>query len=185
MSNRTNDEKLRILQERLSQIKKKHETPVPSRFQREEVIEITTPEKKEPINEREPLNLSWVKKVVIVGSVAFGIYYGYTNIDFNSLVPDLSSEEVVEEQTPFELEYKLNLTGNQLAIIGSFEDESSARAMVNDLVVKGFKCDYFFLPKQSNSTDEIYNVFIGPYENEEETNQWTKNLETEFTIINL
>ena len=92
MSNRTNDEKLRILQERLSQIKKKHETPVPSRFQREEVIEITTPEKKEPINEREPLNLSWVKKVVIVGSVAFGIYYGYTNIDFNSLVPDLSSE---------------------------------------------------------------------------------------------
>ena len=72
-----------------------------------------------------------------------------------------------------------------MAIIGSFEDESSAKAMVNDLVLKGFKCDYFFLPKQSNSTDEIYNVFIGPYENEEETNQWTKNLETEFTIINL
>ena len=185
MSDRTNDEKLRILQERLAQIKQKQETPVPPRLQRERVIEVSTPEVEAPIKEKKPLNLAWVKKVVIVGSVAYGLFYGYNNIDFNSLVTDLSSEEVVEEQTPFELEYKLNLTGNQLAIIGSFEDEGSARAMVNDLVVKGFKCDYFFLPKQSNSTDEIYNVFIGPYENEEETNQWTKNLETEFTIINV
>ncbi len=185
MSERTNDDKLRILQERLAQIKKKNETPTPPRFQREEVIEIATPQVETPIKEKKPLDLGWVKKVVIVGSVAFGVYYGYTNIDFNSLVPDLSSEEVVEEQAPFELEYNLNFTGNQLAIIGSFEDEGSAKAMVNDLKVKGFKCDYFFLPNQSNSTEEIYNVFIGPYENEEETNQWAKSLEAEFTIINL
>jgi len=185
MSDRTNDEKLRILQERLAQIKKKHETPVPPRFQREEVIEVATPEVEVPAKEKKPLNLGWVKKVVIVGSVAYGVFYGYNNIDFNSFVPDLSSEEAVEENTPFQLEYNFEIEGNQLAIIGSFEEEGSAKAMVNDLKVKGFKCDYFFLPSQSNSTEEIFNVFIGPYENEEETNQWAKNLDTEFTIINL
>ena len=57
--------------------------------------------------------------------------------------------------------------------------------MVNDLKVKGYKCDYFFLPEKSNSKEEVYKVFIGPYENEEETNQWTKNLEVDFEIIKL
>jgi hypothetical protein len=185
MSDRTNDEKLRILQERLAQIKQKQETPVPPRLQRERVIEVSTPEVEAPIKEKKPLNLAWVKKVVIVGSVAYCLFYGYNNIDFNSFAPEISSEEAVEESAPFQLEYNFNMKGSQLAIIESFEDEGTAKAMVNDLAIKGFKCDYFFLPNKSNSTEEIYNVFIGPYENEEETNQWAKNLETEFTIVNL
>ena len=183
MSDRTNDEKLRILQERLAQIKQKNETPVPPRFQREEVIEVSTPEV--PTKEKKPLDLSWVKKAVIVGSVAFGIFYGYKNIDFNSLVPDFSSEEIAEENTSTQLKYNFEIEGGQLAIIGSFEEEGSAKAMVNDLVVKGFKADYFFLPNTSNSTEQVYKVFIGPYENEEESNQWIENLDLEVTLINV
>ena len=181
MSDRTNDEKLRILQERLAQIKQKNETPVPLRQQREEVIEVSTPEV--PTKEKKPLDLSWVRKAVIVGSVAFGIFYGYTNIDFNSLVPDFSSEEIAEENTSTQLEYNFEIEGGQLAIIRSFEEEGSAKAMVNDLKIKGFKCDYFFLPNKSNSKEEVYKVFIGPYETEEETNQWTHHLEGDFEII--
>ena len=183
MNDKTNDEKLRILQERLAQIKQKNETPVPPRQQREEVIEVSTPEV--PTKEKKPLDLSWVKKVVIVGSVAFGIFYGYINIDFNSLVPDFSSEEIAEENTSTQLEYNFEIEGGQLAIIRSFEEEGSAKAMVNDLKVKGFKCDYFFLPNKSNSTEQVYKVFIGPYENEEESNQWIENLDLEVTLINV
>ena len=179
MSDRTNDEKLRILQERLAQIKQKSETPVPPRFQSEEVIEI-------PIKERESLNLAWVKKILIVGSVAFGIFYGYNNIDFNLLAPNFSEDQTEEELEPTRLEYKFNLEGRNIAIIStsSITDEGSAKAMVNDLKIKGFKCDYIYLPENSN-LDEVYQVFIGPYENEKETNQWAKNLETEFNIITL
>ena len=183
MSDRTNDEKLRILQERLAQIKQKNETPVPPRQQREEVIEVSTPEV--PTKEKKPLDLSWVKKVVIVGSVAFGIFYGYTNIDFNSLVPDFSSEGIAEENTSTQLEYNFEIEGGQLAIIRSFEEEGSAKAMVNDLKIKGFKCDYFFLPNKSNSTEQVYKVFIGPYENIEETNQWKTHIEADAEIVNL
>ena len=188
MSDTKNDEKLRILQERLAQIKQKQDTPVPPRQQREAVIEIPTPKNEAPKKESKPMNLSWVKRTVIVGSVAYGIFYGYTNIDFNSLVPNFSEEETPVELASSQLEYKFNLIGNNIAIIStqnSITDEGSAKAMVNDLKVKGYKCNYFYLPENSNLSDEIYQVFIGPYENEEETNQWAKNLEAEFNIITL
>ena len=193
MSDRTNDEKLRVLQERLAQIKQKSETPAPQEAiieieapapspQREVVIE--TPEVKGPTIERKTLNLSWEKNKTLaivfcsimgIWMIAYGIFYGYTNIDVNSLISGFSSEEIVEENIPFKLIYDFELErSGVIAIIGSLEEEGSAKALVNDLVVKGFKCAYFFLPDNSNSKEKIYKVFIGPYENEEETNQWTK-----------
>ena len=188
MSDTKNDEKLRILQERLAQIKQKQDTPGPTSHQKETVIEVSTPKNVAPKKEKKPLDLSWIKKAVIVGSVAYGIFYGYTNIDFNSLVPSFSEEENSEELVSNQLEYKFNLIGNNIAIINtqnSITDEGSAKAMVNDLKVKGYKCNYFYLPEKSNLSDEVYQVFIGPYENEEETNQWANNLEEEFNIITL
>ena len=188
MSDTKNDEKLRILQERLAQIKQKQDTPESISQQKETVIEVATPKNETPKKERKPLNLLWIKKALIVGSVAYGIFYGYTNINFNSLVPSFLEDETSEELTSNQLEYKFNLIGNNIAIINtknSITDEGSAKALVNDLKVKGFKCNYFYLPENSNLTDEVYQVFIGPYENEKETNQWAKNLEAEFNIITL
>jgi len=188
MSDTKNDEKLRILQERLAQIKQKQDTPESISQQKEIIIEVATPKNETPKKERKPLNLSWIKKALIVGSVAYGIFYGYTNINFNSLVTSFLEDETSEELTSNQLEYKFNLIGNNIAIINtknSITDEGSAKAMVNDLKVKGFKCNYFYLPENSNLTDEVYQVFIGPYENEKETNQWAKNLEAEFNIITL
>ena len=93
MSDTKNDEKLRILQERLAQIKQKKDTPESISHEKEIVIEVATAKNEDPKKERKPLNLSWIKKAVIVGAVAYGIFYGYTNIDFNSLDPSFSEEE--------------------------------------------------------------------------------------------
>ena len=174
MSNRTNDEKRRILKERLAQIKEKHKRKVE--------IEIANPEVKVATIEPKASNLSWIKYIGLIGGVAFGLFYVYNNIDFANT---FASDEEIEETKEFVLEYDLNITGEKIAITASFEDESSAKAMVNDLKVKGYKCDYFFLPEKSNSEEEVYTVFIGPYETEEEINQWTKNLEVDFEIIKL
>ena len=48
--------------------------------------------------------------------------------------------------------------------------------MVNDLKVKGLNVIISFYQINQIVLEEIYNVFIGPYENEEETNQWAKKL---------
>ena len=184
MSDKKNEEKLRILQERLAQIKQKQDSTVPTSQQ----SEVVNTNNKYPKEERKLLNLSLVKKVIIVGSVAYGIFYSYTNINFNAIVPSFSEIENSEELISNQIEYKFNLIGNNIAIINTqnyITDEGSAKAMVNDLKVKGYKCNYFYLPDNSNIKEEVYQVFIGPYENEEETKQWAKNLEAEYNIITL
>ena len=176
MSDKKNDEKLRILQERLTQIK-----------QKEEVTKITTPEEDIPQKEHTPKSSGWVKYVVICGIsgiVIIGAVFGSFYVDFSNIFA--SSDKVTEETQEFVLEYNLNMPEDWIiAITASLEDESSAKAMVNDLKAKGYKCDYFFLPNKSNSKEEVYKVFIGPYENQDETNQWTKSLAVDFEIISL
>lgn len=182
MSDKTNDEKLRILQERLAQIKQKQETSAPTSNQRQEDIEIATPHDESSKYEHNPSSLRRVKYVMIIILAGFGLFYAYNNIDFSNPV---SSEEITKEPKKFVLEYNLNLKGDNISIISSFEDENSAKAMVNDLKVKGYKCDYFYLPNKSNSSEELFKVYIGPYENNEETNQWVENIDLEFEIIKL
>ena len=182
MSDKTNEEKLRILQERLAQIKQKQETQVPIENKIDKVIEIATSVDEVPLKKHNPVSFGWVKYVVIIGVFVYGSIYAYKNIDFSNLI---SSEEITEEPKEFVLKYNLNLKGDNISIISSFEDEISAKALVNDLKVKGYKCDYFYLPNKSNSTDELFKVYIGPYENNEETNQWIENIDLEFEIIKL
>ena len=193
MNDRTNDERLRILQERLAQIKQKRDNPTPQNYQRREVEEVTARQVEETIEVKEPIwgleeekkKSSWVKYFIIFICGGLIGFYVYNNIDSNSFVAEVPSEEGKEELTSTKIEYNLNLEGNQLAIINSFEDQDSAKAMVNDLIVKGFKCNYFFLPDKSNSTEKVYKVFIGPYESLEEVNQWKQNINGEVEILNL
>ena len=79
----------------------------------------------------------------------------------------------------------MNLQGNNIVLINNFNDKSSAKVLVNDLKVKGFKTNYHYLPDVSNSTDKIYEVYIGPYENLEEASQWVQNIDKEVTIISI
>ena len=188
MSDTKNDEKLRILQERLAQIKQKQSKTEATRQKIHSEIEVENADNKTSKRKRNHLIFSWVKKTVILGVIAYGIFYGYANINFDSLIPSFSKEENSKELISHQLEYKFDLTGNNIAIINtknSITDEGTAKAMVNDLKVKGYKCNYFYLPDNSNHKDEVYQVFIGPYENEEETKQWAKNLDAEFNIITL
>ena len=193
MSDKTNDEKLSILQERLAQIKEKQENPPQKNAERRDVTEGSTSQVEESRDKKEPKwgleeekkKSSWVKYFILFVCGGLIGFYVYNNIDSNSFVAEVPLEEVKEELTSTKIEYNLNLEGNQLAIINSFEDESSAKAMVNNLTIKGFKCNYFFLPNKSNSTEEVYKVFIGPYENLEEVNQWKQNINGEVEILNL
>ena len=184
MSNKTNEEKLRILQERLTQIKQK-ETSSSENIEKVSEIPNTTIETHQ--KEKTTISLGWLKYVVILGGIGYLSFYAYKNINLDSLKSGETSASQIHsiEKADSAINYSLELTGNNIVIIATLEGEGSAKAMVNDLVVKGFKADYFYLPYKSNSTEKVYQVFIGPYENEEETNQWTKNIKSDFKIIQL
>lgn len=185
MNNNTNEEKLRILQERLTQIKQKEETVLTTpQNQEKEEIQITTDNIDTNEKEKNTMSFKWLKYIAIMVVLGYAIFYSYNNI--NSLKLEKNSAEIdSENEAETALKYNLDLTGNNIATIATFEDEGSAKALVNDLKIKGFKCSYFYLPNQSNSTEEVYRVFIGPYENIEETNQWGENLKVDFDIIQL
>ena len=200
MEEKNNDKRLKILQDRLKQIEKKQEV--------NSIITDTIKEEKnynkiKDIKEiKDPSwgldnkkqNKSW-KKYVIILLVLFSLFYGYSHIDTllissNSSNDNSAKIENPKQQTDPILEYNLNIAHNyqkkaQIAIINSFQEEESAKAMVNQLRVKGFECDYFYLPENSNSQEEVFKVFIGPYESLEEVNQWKENIKNTAEIINL
>jgi len=189
MYDRTNDDRLRILQERLAQIKQKRENPNLENTQRKEVAEVSDLKVESPREKKEP---NWgleekkkkshkIKYFILLICIGLGVYVYTNDIHFTFS----GAEEVSKEKTPFVLKYNFEIEGSQLAIINSFKDEHSAKAMVHDLTVKGFKCDYFFLPNKSNSSEEVYKVFIGPYESLEEANQWRKNVNGKVEILTL
>jgi hypothetical protein len=180
MSNKTNEEKLRILQERLAQIKQKEASNnIFQKIQKEKKIENAMLDSKHNHKKNRSFFSSWNFRILLLFSfVIFVMYLNKKSITENQNNPalaDISSESLI---------YDLNMQGDNIAIIGTFENENSAKAVVNDLTTKGFLVDYFFLPNKSNSNQEVYKVFIGPYENKKETNQWIENIDKEIHIIN-
>jgi hypothetical protein len=178
MSDKTNDEKLRILQERLAQIKEKGKAASATRDNKENKAEISTTEVKNTNRKIKPILL--FKVFVFSFCIAFGVKYAFNSIS-KSKEDNTKEIELVKET----LAYNLDIIGDNIAIISTLEDESTAKAMVNDLKVKGFKANYFYLPNKSNSIKKVYKVYIGPFENEKETNQWVENIDVDFEIISL
>jgi len=227
MTDKTNEEKLRILQERLSAIKQKETTKQEVRAEKkpaspvfEENLASKQP-KKESNSENNKGSFWKIIFFLIFFSFLGGFGYYFSTNDFeidstlDTIKKDVSTssekisslfgknktkeegsgdlegdEKVIDEkedqediEDEEEIKYNLNIPDKLIAITASFEDRSSAKAMVKDLKEKGFKCNYFFLPDKSNSKEKVYKVFIGPYETKEEINQWTQHLEGDKELI--
>ena len=199
MQNKTNDERLKILQERLAQLKKKDDNPVAPTINKISIQETThnqqpensikNEEPKWGLEEKKPKSFRWIMYVIIIALIAFVTTQEAWKWDFSEILGYKNNStkevEITIPEDNFVLTYNLDMEGDNIAITASLIDESSAKALVNDLIIKGFQSDYFFLPNKSNSTEEVYKVFIGPYENLQETNQWCKNIKEEFNIVNL
>ena len=186
MSDKSNEEKLRILHERLNQIKEKKESTSATKQNEleEETTTINPDENNHKDNTRKSDFFRQVIYITIFGFLGYFIFYAFSNFNLDQLEEEKNQVEEVEiNQEP--LKYNLELVGNNIVITGTYTDKDSAEAKVNDLKIRGFKANYFYLPEKSNSLEEVYKVFIGPFENQEETNQWTENIESEFNIVAL
>ena len=204
MSNNTNDEKLKILQERLAQIKEQKETPSntaekdPGSDTQEDIVESDVNQNIEKETEssiyennsqqtkKANSSFRWLKYFIIIGGAAYLVFYSLNSMNLESLNTEKSNtKETTVATVEKPLEYTLNLNGQNIALVGTFQDENLAKSMLEKLTKKGFSGDYFYLPNKSNSSNQVYKVFIGPYENKAEANQWTKNLEIDFEMIAL
>jgi len=184
MTDKTNDEKLRILRDRLAQIQEKSNSENNLSKRRDLNLEKDI---NNSIENSVEINSSKVNKKPILYIILFlliglSTFFYFTKTKTADIIEKTDwVDEVVEKEVIYSLKYK----GNNIAVISRFLEESSAKAEVNNLITRGFKADYIYLPENSNISRKEYQVFIGPYETNEETNQWIKNIDKEISIINI
>lgn len=202
MEHYDNEQRLRILQERLGQIKNKQEarqeqpprvedTPAyptynPKATQSSDEDVIPAEEEKEKKSSGFP-SKTFIR-LLIFGFLVGGGYYLYTNFDFNSLLPEKSkiSEQIIPEDVVAPLQYSLDFgAAKYIVILSSFEEESLAKTLVEEKITEGYTANYFFLPSVSNSNEQVYRVYLGPYFSESQAKQWASRLEDESEVLNL
>ncbi len=122
------------------------------------------------------------------GFVAFeSIPNNVFDLDFKFNIPTqkeiLENEEITSINNPFEqsidptLDYKFDLGernqhDNYFILLSLFQAKETAKNLVDSLL--GYSAQYAFLPDVSNSQENSYIVYLGPYFSEAEANQWVK-----------
>ena len=187
-----NEEKLKILQERLRQIKEKDENVKSSKntFNNNsgnENIYNNSSEKSSIKTSKSKsyflISLLFVFALAFIISKNFDIKFDFEkNINKNENIVNNDVKQEKNNEIQVEKEYYLNKlisnTKGEIAIVLNLNSEEEAINKKNELISKGFKANYFFSSNYSNISDETYEILIGPYETVNELNQWLTNIPT-------
>ena len=206
MSDKTNEEKLRILKERLATIQQKEETNHTEEVKKDKPVAPVFEE--DLVNERKPESDSTKKKgsawkiiffLILFSSLGGFGYYFYNNDfkieptienikkDFDTISDKALSlfvdkeEEIHDKKKKKEevskgkdvIYYKSEFDdGNFIIILRTFEKKEVANAESNKLTEMGYECDVLQLSGVSNSKQEVFQTYIGPFNKEGEANQY-------------
>ena len=183
------NKKIKILQDRLAEIKVKHDNS--NNIEEEKVSKKTsTSDEDELIIEKDNKKSTSLFKILSIFIIlSFGGLYIYNLNDKNpdklnksqKISKKQNNSEVVSDDTTLTYEVKIegyrtiagydSITPKNIIITSEYFDESDAKAKVNDFVSQSLPASYFYLPEHSNSKREIYQVYIGPYESKEQAKQ--------------
>ena len=180
MSEKTNEEKLKILQERLATIQHKKEKEQQSITEKNKPL---SPVFKEELVEKSPIqpsikepkektnSLKYFIIFFIIALLGYGGFEAYNSINFVELFSS-ETKEVTTDKTKEITYHKSEFNGNYLIILNSFEDITIANAEVQNYISEGYKCDVFQLSAVSDSKEEIFQTYIGPFNKLQEANQY-------------
>lgn len=207
MEHYDNEQRLRILQERLNQIKDKQTSnsetdrdndnnpPYPTynpKATESSDVDINLPNTHNKQKSR--LSAKPIILIILFGFLLYGLFYLYeypnqiaSKVDLNmDKVLEEPKKEIINSKENIVIEYSLDFGKAKFIIkIGDYEDEMEAKSLVKQKIKEGYNSSHFFLPNVSNSSKEIYNVYLGPYYSEAEAKQWANTLDIEYEIINL
>ena len=226
MSDKTNEEKLRILQERLSSIQQKKEVPQEEKIQQDKPV---TPEFEEDLVSETETDTDSTKKKGSAWKIIFFLilfaflggfgYYFYDNDfemestinsikeDFNDMYVSLFDEEEDEEEEDEEdeeeeeeeddidddidddnkrkkkkkviyYESSFDEEGKFIIVLKTFDKEelanNEAQKLNDECKFKEGEEDFkvFSLSARSNSEEEVFQTYIGPFNTKGEANQY-------------
>tara|TARA_Y100001954_G_C15646308_1_gene520323 strand:+ start:69 stop:668 length:600 start_codon:yes stop_codon:yes gene_type:complete len=186
-----NEEKLKILQERLRQIKEKDENISSSNntINNSIINKNIDNDISEKSNPKSSKSRSYIFiSFLLVFALAFIVSKNYDNIKhyFNVNLnknDNIVNNEVKEEkdsdiqiEKKYDIDKLTDIAKGEIAVVLNLSTEEEAINKKNELISKGFKARYFFTSDYSNISNESYEILIGPYETENELNQWLNNV---------
>lgn len=193
MSNLNNEERLKILRARLDEIQQKNFSTENVQNEKEKVVE--TPSSTDKNTSKNNV----LKYVIIIALIGFGLTYLFTNVidietkfefetekvtdDFSKEVEEI--EEIVEVEENISYKFIVNENFSHLIISTLSYSEEEANKMVDKYTSEGYQASAFYIPDNSNSSQELFKIKIGPYYSLEEAEQWNSTLEEETEIIAL
>ena len=193
MSNLKNEERLKILRARLDEIQQKNFSTEDVQNEKEKVVETPT----STDNNTSKSNV--LKYVIISALIGFGLSYLFTNVidietkfEFETeKITDDSSieveeiEEIVEVEENITYNFSFNENFSHLIISTLSYSEEEAKKMADKYTSEGYQASSFYIPDNSNSSQELFKIKIGPYYSLEEAEQWNSTLDEETEIIAL
>ena len=188
-----NEEKLKILQERLRQIKEKDENisssnkTINKSITNKNIDNYTSEKSSQKVSRSKSyifISFLLVFALAFIVSKNYDNIKSYFNLNYNKN-DNIVNNEVKQEKNSniqIEKEYDLDkltdIAKGEIAVVLNLSSEEEAINTKNELISKGFKARYFFSSDYSNISDESYEILIGPYETENELNQWLNNIDT-------
>ena len=193
MSNLNNEERLKILRARLDEIQQKNFSTEDVQNEKEKVVETPT----STDNNTSKSNV--FKYVIISALIGFGLTYLFTNVidietkfefETEKVTDDVSKEveeieEIVEVEENISYKFIVNENFSHLIISTLSYSEEEANKMVDKYTSEGYQASAFYIPDNSNSSQELFKIKIGPYYSLEEAEQWNSTLDEETEIIAL
>ena len=193
MSNLNNEERLKILRARLDEIQQKNFSTENVQNEKEKVVE--TPSS----TDRNTSKSNVLKYVIISALIGFGLTYLFTNVidietkfefETEKITDDSSKEveeieEIVEVEENITYQFSFNENFSHLIISTLSYSEEEAKKMADKYTSEGYQASFFYIPDNSNSSQELFKIKIGPYYSLEEAEQWNSTLEEETEIIAL
>ena len=193
MSNLNNEERLKILRARLDEIQQKNFSTENVQNEKEKVVETPSP------TDKNTSKSNVLKYVIISALIGFGLTYLFTNVidietkfefETEKITNDSSKEveeieEIVKEEENTTYQFSLNENFSHLIISTLSYSEEEANKMVDKYTSEGYQASSFYIPDNSNSSQELFKIKIGPYYSLEEAEQWNSTLEEETEIIAL
>ena len=190
MSKTKNEERLEIVNKRLAEINDKDVFPKKEKIE-ETIIHETPVNSKSPNNSSKKIKTYLIRISIVV--IAFFVLKFIMDSDIidakSSIKKDKENVEAeVEVNVPAKekiLKYSFSFNQDEhIIIFGKYQTEEETlkeKEIFSNKFVE-FPVNHFYLPDNSNSTEKVYQLYLGPIKGKAEAKQWFNVIEGKKTL---
>ena len=191
MSKSNNEERRDIVNKRLSEINDKIVNP-----NKKTIIETPSENIQDQIHKK-PDSSNKLKKYLLRITIVLVVFFVLKSINFGDLISSSFNKSSTNDETKIEvkvdipakekiLKYSFSFNKDEhIIIFGKYQTEEETlkeKEIFSNKFVE-FPVNHFYLPDNSNSTEKVYQLYLGPIKGKANAKQWSKLIEVENILL--